>query len=146
MQYISVVEMPKGTDRRIHMSYDKTGFVDLGPIKDHIPVNEGVMPVHYGFIEETLNKDDGDEVDVLIFSNSEIKTGDKVNVQILGMLKREDGDNKVIARDETVDDLVFENLNVDERKTILDYMGYKSPIISIETKDKAIEYINSCLK
>jgi len=69
MQHIATIEIPKGSDRRIHMSYDKSGFVDLGPIKDQIPVNEGVTPVCYGYIDGTLNKKEGDEVDVIVFSN-----------------------------------------------------------------------------
>lgn len=29
MKYSAVIEIPKGSDRRIHMSYDNSGFIDL---------------------------------------------------------------------------------------------------------------------
>ena len=67
MKYTATIEIPKGCDRRIHLSYDRVNFIDLGPIKDQIPINDGVMPVHYGYINNTLNKDEGDEVDVIVF-------------------------------------------------------------------------------
>jgi len=60
MNFTAVIEIPKGSDRRTHMAYDKSGFIDLGPIKDRIPVNNGVCPVDYGFIEGTFNADDND--------------------------------------------------------------------------------------
>jgi hypothetical protein len=56
MQYTATIEIPKASDRRIHMRYDKTGFIDLGPISEHITVNGGVMPVHYGYIAGLLTK------------------------------------------------------------------------------------------
>lgn len=98
MQYIATIEIPKGSDRRIHMSYDKSGFIDLGPIKEHIPVNEGVMPVHYGYIEGTVNKEEGDEVDVIVFSKNPYNTGDKVEIEILGSFVRKDGDHKMMVQ------------------------------------------------
>lgn len=142
MKYTATIEIPKGTDRRIHMSYDKSGFIDLGPIKDHITVNDGVMPVHYGYIDGTKNIEEGDEVDVIIFSKNNYKTGDKVEIEILGMLIREDGDNKVIARDNSEVDSIFEDLAESERKLIIDYIGYKSPIVHIDSKLNTLEYIN----
>jgi inorganic pyrophosphatase len=143
MQYIATIEIPKGSDRRIHMSYDNSGFIDLGPIKEHIPINEGVMPVHYGYIEGTMNKEEGDEVDVIVFSKKSYSTGDKVEIEILGTLIREDGDHKVVARDSSVDDEVFQKLSGTERKLIVDYMGYKSPIVSVDTKEQTLEYVKN---
>lgn len=143
MQYTATIEIPKGSDRRIHMSYDKSGFIDLGPIIDQIPVNHGVMPVHYGYMNGTMNKEEGDEVDVVIFSKMPYKTGDTVHIEILGALIREDGDHKIIARDTTEDDTVFEKLPEAERTLIMDYIGYKSPIISVDTKEQALLYIKN---
>jgi len=143
MQYIVTIEIPKGTDRRIHMSYDKSGFIDLGPIKDHIPVNDGTMPVHYGYINDTVNKEEGDEVDAIIFSKNSYVTGDKFEVKIIGMLTREDGDHKVIVCDDSENDFVFEELVESEQKLILDYIGYKSPIVSVDTKEKALKYLRN---
>ncbi len=141
-EYTATIEIPKGCDRRIHMSYDKSGFIDLGSIKEQIPINEGVMPVHYGYINNTINKIEGDEIDVLVFSNKDFKTGDQVEIKVIGMITRADGDHKIIAIDETVDDEVFNSLPEQEKKLILDYFGYKSPIISIDSKESAILSLN----
>ena len=146
MIFEAVIEIPKGSDRRTHMAYDKSGFIDLGPIKDRIPVNNGVCPVHYGFIEGTFNKDDGDEVDVLVFSKNDYKTGDVVEVNIEGILKREDGDHKIIASDNTLENFIFDELPESEKKIILDYMGYMAKISSVEPRAQAVEYIESSIK
>jgi inorganic pyrophosphatase len=143
MTYIATIEIPKGSDRRIHLSYDKSGFIDLGPIKEQIPVNEGIMPVHYGYIENTLNVGEGDEVDVLVFSQKTYKTGDKVKVEILGMFVREDGDHKIVARDDSEENSVFEKLSETNRKLIMDYFGYKSPITLVESRERAILYLKN---
>jgi inorganic pyrophosphatase len=146
MKYFAIIEMPKGETRRIHLSYNKSeGFIDLGPIKEQIPVNDGVMPVHYGYIENTLNSEDDDNVDVLIFSSLNYKTGDKVEIEIIGMLNRKDGDHKVIATDTSISINDFSEVPKDEQKLILDYFGYKSEIISIDEKAKAFEYIEKSL-
>ena len=147
MQYIATIEIPKGSDRRIHMSFDKSGFIDLGPIKEHVPINEGVMPVNYGYIDGTVNKYEGDEIDVVVFSKNAYITGSKVEIEILGILTREDGDHKVIARDDSEADSVFQKLPEVDRQLIMDYMGYKSPIASVDTKEQALEYVkNSIIK
>ena len=143
MNLTAIIEIPIGCDRRIHMAYDGRGFVDLGPIKEHIPVNEGVMPINYGYINGTLNKEDDDEVDVIVFSKNTFVTGDAIEIEVLGMITREDGDHKIIARDETEVDTVFETLSNSEKDLILGYIGYKSPIISVDIKACAVEYINS---
>lgn len=143
MQYIATIEIPKGSDRRIHMSYDKSGFIDLGPIKEHIPVNEGVMPVHYGYIEGTVNKEEGDEVDVIVFSKNPYNTGDKVEIEILGSFVRKDGDHKIIAHDGSEANSAFDDLSEMDRKLIMDYMGHKSPIISVDTRERALEYVKN---
>jgi len=143
--YTAIIEIPKDSDRRIHLSFDKSSFVDLGPIKEHVPVNNGIMPVHYGFIDDTINKKEGDEVDVIVFSNKSYKTGDKVEIEILGILKRQDGDDKIIARDDTVSNDVFETLPKNEHELIVNFLGYKSSIIEIGLKDHALEYLKNSI-
>ena len=127
------------------MSYDKSGFIDLGPIKDQIPVNDGIMPIHYGYIENAINKGEGDEVDVVIFSQQPHNTGDILDVDIIGLLTRKDGDHKLVAIDDSVGIKDFEDILPEERDLILKYFGYKSEIISVDTKEKALEYLLSCL-
>lgn len=141
MKYTAIIEIPKGSDRRIHMSYDNTGFIDLGPIKEQISINNGIMPVHYGYIENTINKIEKDNIDVIIFSTSSYKTGDKAEIEIIGMLNREDDDHKVIAADDTVLINSFEEILLEEKELILKYFGYKSKIISIDNKEAALKYI-----
>ncbi len=142
MKYTATIEMPKGESRRIHLSYNKEeGFIDLGPIKEQIPVNDGIMPVHYGYIDNTTNEIEKDEVDVLIFSTKSYKTGDKVEIDIFGMLNREDGDHKVLATDDSMATNTFDEMSVDTRNLILEYFGHKSKVISVDTKETALKYV-----
>ncbi len=127
------------------MSYDNSGFVDLGPIKDQIPVNGGVMPVCYGYINDTINSEEKDNVDAIILSSEIYNTGDVVEVSVIGMLKRKDGDHKVIVVDNSVGIENFTEIEAQEKDLILKYFGYKSEIISIATKEKALDYVQSCL-
>lgn len=144
MKYSAIIEMAKGESRRIHMSYDNTGFIDLGPIKEQIPLNNGIMPVHYGYIEGTLDKKEGDNVDVIVFSDRLYKTGDRLSVEVIGMLTREDGDHKVVAVDDSLRFKDFSEISSSENKLILDYFGFKSKIVSIDGTFQAEEYIKSC--
>jgi len=144
-KYRAVVEIPKGSNRRIHLSYDGTDFVDLGLISNEIPINNGVMPVCYGYIENTINDVEKDNVDVIIFSNKSYKTKDKIDIKIIGMLNREDGDHKIIATDESVLINDFDDIKQVERNLILKYFGYKSKIISIDNRIAAMEYLNSSI-
>jgi len=145
--YTAVIEIPKNCDRRIHWGNrpeNKGTFVDLGPLYDVIPVNDGKMPMAYGFLKGTVGTDgEGDEVDVLIFSNKEFKTGDEATVTLFGILKREDGDQKVLAHDETVSYDSFQNLDPELQKVTLDFHGSKHKITSIEEKAVAEEYVKA---
>jgi len=145
MKYSVIIEIPKGSDRRIHLSYDNSEFIDLGSIKDQIPINEGVMPVCYGYIENAINKDEKDNVDAIIFSSRFYKTSDIVEVEVIGMLTRKDGDHKVITVDDSVNIKNFSDIEPQERNLVLRYFGYKSEIISVGSKEKAIEYLESCM-
>ena len=145
MKYKAVVEIPKGCDRRIHLSYDGVNFIDLGLIKKEIPINNGVMPVCYGYLENAINNIEKDNVDVIIFSNQSYKTKDKVTLDIIGMLSREDGDHKVIAIDDSFVIKNFNEIDEKERNLILEYFGYKSKITSIDDRDVTLKYLQSCL-
>jgi len=145
VEYTAIIEMPKGETRRIHLSYNsEEGFLDLGPIKEQIPVNEGVMPIHYGYIEHAINREEKDNVDVLVYSALEYKTGDRVPIEILGMLNRKDGDHKVLARDSSVNVGNFYDFSQSEQMLILEYFGFKSAIVSIDDKEAALAYLQAC--
>lgn len=140
----AVIEIPKGCDRRIHLKFDKTEFEDFGPIKDKIPVNEGVIPVDYGFIADTHTKEN-DEVDVLIFSNREFKTGDEVEVEVIGIIKRADGDDKVLAVDDSRPEIkTWLDISETERQLIEEFFSHHHKFLAIEGKTEAEDYIKSC--
>lgn len=101
MNMKAIIEIPKGDDRRRHLKNDKSGFIDLGLIKDIIIVNDGIMPVHYGYIPETLNEKEGDEIDVLVLSDKSLEVGQEIEVDPIALIRREDEDDKVVAIDES---------------------------------------------
>jgi len=138
----AVIEIPKGDDRRRHLKHDKTGFVDLGPIKDMIQVNEGIMPVDYGFIPETLNKKDDDEVDALVLSDKKFKVGQEVEVKAVAILKRSDGDDKIIVVDETKKSIKeWQDIPKETRNLIENFFGNRNKVIAIENAKKAKQYV-----
>ena len=140
----AIIEIPRGDDRRRHMKYDKSGFVDLGPIKDVIPVNKGIMPVHYGYIPGTLNESEGDEVDILVLSNKQYAVGQEIEVGLVALIKRADGDDKVVAVDETRKKVRGWNDILEGERTLLtDFFSYHHKILSIEDAACAREYVES---
>ena len=141
MKLKAVIEIPRGSNRRIHLAYDKSGFVDLGPIAEAIPVNNGVMPVAYGYLENTFNHQEKDNEDVLVFSTRNFKTGEAVSVEAFGLLRRADLDHKVLAHDDTVDFQSWSAVPVELQKLIIEYFGFKHPIEAIEDAAFAQEYI-----
>lgn len=144
MEYKVVIEIPKGSDRRIHMRYDGSGFEDFGPIKEKIPVNDGVMPVAYGYILNAVNNDEKDNVDAIVFSNRDHKTGDEMEAEIIGMLKRDDNDYKVIMVDDTIPYKDFMEVPEDERRLILQYFAYNHKSISLAPREEALQYLSDC--
>ena len=75
------------------MSFDGSGFVDLGPIREQIPINNGIMPVAYGYLKDVINKKEKDNIDVLVFSNRDFSTGDEIEVIPFAVIKRSDEDH-----------------------------------------------------
>ena len=141
--YTAVIEIPKGDDRRRHLNYDKSAIIDLGLIKDLIPVNNGIMPIDYGYLEGTKNPVEGDEVDVLIFSKAHRESGEKIEVFPIGLIRRDDGDDKIVAIDEKNSSIIsWEDIPKEERDLILSYFGYNHKIISIENKEVAEIYVS----
>lgn len=151
MKYIATIEIPKNSDRRIHKGYEdhiKGKFVDFGPISEKITANGGRMPVAYGFIENTLGTDGvPDEIDVMVFSENELKTEDSVEVIPFAIMVRQDGDYKVLAHDNTIIFNSFEEVPVEMQKMLMEFNGFKLPIIEIKNKKEAILYLdNNMLK
>lgn len=146
MNYTATIEIPKNSDRRIHKgnqpeNYGK--FIDFGPIVDKITANGGLMPLAYGFIENTTGSDgEGDEVDVMVFSEKEFRTEDTVEITPFAMMMREDGDYKVLAHDDTMIIDSWDHVPADMQKTLMDFNGFKLPIVEIKGKDETITYID----
>jgi len=145
MKIDAVIEIPKGNNRRWHLNYAKTAIEDFGPIKEKIPVNDGVMPVAYGYLEGTKNESEKDEIDVLVFSNKKFEVGDRVNVRIFGCIKRSDGDDKILAHDDTTSFESWEDVSPKDKKLILEYFGYNHHIESVEEVAIAEAYVNKSL-
>jgi inorganic pyrophosphatase len=143
----AIIEIPKGDDRRRHLKYDKTGFVDLGPIKDVIPVNGGVMPVHYGYVPETVNPKEGDEIDILVLSDEDLKVGQEVEVRPIALIKRADEDDKVVAVDAGNNATKsWSDIPEDMRTLAESFFSYHHCIVSIEDVEAAARYVeeNRC--
>jgi inorganic pyrophosphatase len=143
----AIIEMPKGDDRRRHFKFDKTGFIDLGPIKEIIPVNNGLMPIGYGYIPGTLNIDEGDEIDVLILSNKILEVAQEVEVEPIALIVRDDGDNKVVAVDDSISDIKeWKDITEKERWLIEQFFSYHHKILAIENLEVTKQYIENGYK
>ncbi len=140
----AIIEIPKGDDRRRHLKYDKSGLVDLGPIKDVIPVNDGIMPIHYGYIPGTLGEKEGEEIDILILSDKVLGIGEEVEVEPIALIRREDGDDKIVATDETIKTVrTWSDVSEEERGLIEKFFSYHHKFQSIENAETAKSYIEN---
>lgn len=138
----AIIEIPKGDDRRRHLKHNKLGFIDLGQIKDIIPINDGMMPVHYGYIPGTLNEKEGDEVDVLVLSDELLEVGQEIEVEPIALIRREDGDDKIVAVDESKKMFQkWDDMPELEKKLIEDFFSYHYKFMSIENSDAARQYM-----
>ena len=140
-----LIEMPKGEARRIHLGrMGDEGWLDLGPIKEVIPVNGGIIPIAYGFVigtrmkEKRSNKDE--ELDALVYSGKSFKIGEVVKVHPIALLALENGDDKIVCVDESVSVGTFDQ--IPQKDLILKYFGYKSRIIRISTAEDAEKLIS----
>lgn len=89
-----VVEIPAGSNHKIEWDR-KLGVMKLDRVEPQI----FAKPTNYGFIPQTLDED-GDELDVLLITDSPLTTGIVVEAKIIGVMKFvDDGevDDKVIA-------------------------------------------------
>ena len=89
-----VVEIPAGSNHKIEWDR-RLGVMRLDRVEPQI----FAKPTNYGFIPQTLDED-GDELDVLLVTDSPLTTGIVVNAKIIGVMKFvDDGevDDKIIA-------------------------------------------------
>jgi len=143
--FSAIIEMSKGDTRRRHFSFeDKSLLLDLGPIPEIM--GGGVMPEAYGFLEGIMNKTEGDEVDVVVFSEREYKLEDKLHVFPIGVIIRSDGDHKVLAVDDGLRGKIsdLQDMPGERMRSVSDFFGAVHPISEIKGKEEALEYIESC--
>ncbi len=136
-----VIEIPKGDNRRRHLAYDKSGIIDLGPLIEAIPLNNGLMPVHYCYVPNTKSAE-GDELDLLLIDYVERQVGDEVEVRVIALIEREDQDHKIVAvlPDSFIEK--WEDVEISLRTLLLEYFGHKHKIISVGSKSDAENLIN----
>src|SRR5207302_5866582 len=55
------------------------------------------LPVHYGWIPETLTEADGEELDLVVLGDGGAMSGSMLAIRPIGTLLREGGDHKVVG-------------------------------------------------
>jgi inorganic pyrophosphatase len=88
-----VIEIPQGSNQKFEIN-EKTGKFEV-----NFAFKDLTYPFNYGFIPNTL-AEDGDPIDVNVFANKPLKTGDVVKVRPIGIMKMKDRgkqDNKIFA-------------------------------------------------
>jgi len=142
-KYFALIEIPEGDDRRRHFDKKRNKVVDLGPLKNAIPVNNGIEPINYGFILNTHCEADDDEVDVNVLSERKIKIGEQLEIFPIALILRKDDDNKVIATDQTTKDKykAWKDVPAGLRKLVEEFTSEHFRIISIENSQKTKEYL-----
>jgi inorganic pyrophosphatase len=139
----AIIEIPKGDSIRRYYNKSENKFVEIGQIKDVIPVNDGIMPVNYGFTPEAHNPNDNNALDVLVISNNTLTVGQELEVSPIAILKRKDGDDKIVAVENNLQIQSWENLEEDLKNLLLSFFGYKSGITEIGSKEEAQKYIEN---
>ncbi len=89
-----IIEIPKGSKAKYEVD-KKSGLIKL----DRVVFAAFVYPINYGFIPQSLG-DDGDPLDILIFSEVSIVPLCLVPAKIIGVMEMTDngeGDEKIIA-------------------------------------------------
>lgn len=91
----AIIEIPKGTSNK----YEYDPKLELFKL-DRCLTSAMVYPANYGFIPNTL-ADDGDPLDVLLYTQGVIQRGTLVECVVIGALDMEDDgdkDYKIVAR------------------------------------------------
>jgi len=99
----AVVEDPRGATQR-HVWDDAAG---TWRTYQH-PHATRPWPTSYGFLPGTWNPADQDALDVMILATSPLPTGTRLRVRPVGLLRRPDGDDKILAV--AVDDPAYADL------------------------------------
>jgi inorganic pyrophosphatase len=92
MEYTVVIEDPRGSTLRHHWDENSRSWVE----RPH-PHSNTPWPANYGYMPETWNPADEDALDVLVISTDPIETGSQVEIRVVGLLLRPDGDDKILG-------------------------------------------------
>jgi inorganic pyrophosphatase len=92
MHLTVIIEDPAGSTVRHHWNPDSQTWIEAPHTHSSQP-----WPANYGYILDTRNPADDDELDILVLSTDPLETGSTVNVRGVGLLLRPDGDDKVIG-------------------------------------------------
>jgi inorganic pyrophosphatase len=93
-EFITIVEIPQGEQNKYEIN-PETGLLEL----DRVLYGSVFYPVNYGFVPST-KADDGDAVDVLLFTTNPVPPMTVVPSKSIGILEMVDGgdrDFKIIA-------------------------------------------------
>lgn len=87
---IVAIERPRGTCEGWHWNRGDGCF----EVTEHYDLP---VPVNYGLAPDWINPADGDELDVIILDDRRMRVGDVIEAVPTGVLKRKDGDHKLLA-------------------------------------------------
>lgn len=92
MELMAIIEIPAGSTFKYEHDKETNSLVLDRPLNQPVPFN-------YGYFDATLC-DDGDPLDIFILSSAPIYPLARVKIEIVGVLKCEDGgyqDDKILA-------------------------------------------------
>ncbi len=87
----AVIENPKDSIDRMVYDHSERRFISAGW---RFP---DPLPVHYGWIPQTLTDADGEELDLVVLGEGYSVPGSMLTVRPIGTLLREGGDHKVVG-------------------------------------------------
>ncbi len=142
-----ITEIPENGERRIHLNYEKTDFIDCGLISEKIKANDSKMPTTYGFLKDIINtvedeKEHQEYIDAFFGEqNIKLQTGDSVEVKVIGMFEREDGDHKVIVvnKDSVINE--FSDIDTSLKQILLDFHGFNKKITKVFSAQECINFL-----
>jgi len=149
-----IIEIPKWSKNKYEID-KKTGLIKL----DRALKTAQDYPFDYGFAPQTL-WEDGDALDVVVFSTYPLATGILVVVRPVGVMRMIDsgeGDDKILAvptEDPRWDEIKeLEDLNKHSLKEIKHFFetykeieGKKVEVTGFEGRDKALEAVQKSVK
>lgn len=153
-----IIEIPKGSLNKYEIDKE-TGLFAL----DRVNYSAATYPCEYAFAPQTL-WDDGDAIDVLVFSTAPIDRGTLVNVRPIGLMHMNDSgesDDKIIVvpvNDKRQDDIKdINDISKHKQREIAHFFEtykelkgtpgqYKVIIEGFEGKDVAIAALEKSIK